>query len=105
MALPKPPINTMTDFVVFAFVSIVVIILSTTVVGLLVLAIVQPDVDRSTLVGSLVDIMTTIIGALIGFIAGKGQGRSEVHDEQAEDQRVAAAAEPAPRARAAKVTE
>jgi hypothetical protein len=94
VALPKPPINTMTDFVVFAFVSIVVIILSTTVVGLLVLAIVQPDVDRSTLVGSLVDIMTTIIGALIGFIAGKGQGRSEVHDEQAaavHDDQIAAA--------------
>jgi len=104
MALPKPPINTMTDFVVFAFVSIVVIIMSTTVIGLLVLAIVQPDVDRSTLVGSLVDIMTTIIGALIGFIAGKGQGRSEVHDEQAEDQR-AAAAKPAARARAAEATE
>jgi len=104
MALPKPPINSMTDFVVFCFVSIVVIILSTTVIGLLVLAIVQPDVDRSKLVGSLVDIMTTIIGALIGFIAGKGQGRSEVHDEQAEDQRVAAA-KPAPRARAAEVTE
>ena len=99
MALPKPPINTMTDFVVFAFVSVVVIILTATVVGLLVLAVVQPDVDRSTLVGSLVDIVTTIIGALIGFIAGKGQGRSEVHDEQAEDHR-AAAAKPA-----AKVTE
>jgi uncharacterized membrane protein len=95
VALPRPPINTMTDFVVFAFVSIVVMVLFVSVVGVLVLAIVQPETDRSTLVNSLVDIVSTLIGALVGFIAGKGQGRSEVHDEQAaEEHRAQAAAKP-----------
>jgi hypothetical protein len=87
MDLPKPPISTMTDFVVFCFVSIVTTILLASAAGLFVAAIVDPDGDRSVVVNQLTDILTTLIGALIGFIAGKGQGRSEVHEEQAEQRR------------------
>lgn len=87
MSLPKPPINTMTDFVVFCFVSIVTAVLLASAVGLIIASFVDPDGDRSQTVNSLTDILTTLIGALIGFIAGKGQGRSEVHEEQAEQRR------------------
>ena len=83
MALPKPPINTMTDFVVFCFVSIVALLLFLSAGVVAVLAFTDPDGDRSQITGQLADILTTLIGALIGFIAGKGQGRSEVHDEHA----------------------
>lgn len=87
MALPKPPINSMTDFVVFCFVTVVSLTLLASVAALIVWIIVDPGGDRSALTNSLTDILTTIIGALIGFIAGKGQGRSEVHEEQAEQRR------------------
>jgi hypothetical protein len=79
--VPKPPIGTMTDFVVFAFVSIVAILLLVAGIGVGVLAFTDPDRDTSQTVNALADIVTTMIGALIGFIAGKGSGRSEVHDE------------------------
>jgi len=87
MVLPKPPVKTMTDFVVFCFVSIVTLILMATAGVLFVASFVDPDGDRSMVTNQMADILTTLIGALIGFIAGKGQGRSEVHDEQAEHRR------------------
>jgi len=88
MPLPKPPIANMSDFVVFAFVSIVTIILLTATVGLFIDAIIDPDGDRSSLISALADICTTLIGALVGFIAGKGQGHAEAQERQdAKDQR------------------
>lgn len=79
--LPKPPIRTMTDFVVFCFVSIVALLLLVAGVGVSILAFTNPDRDTSTTVSALADIVTTLIGALVGFIAGKGSGRQEVQDE------------------------
>jgi uncharacterized membrane protein YeaQ/YmgE (transglycosylase-associated protein family) len=79
---PTPPIKNMTDFVVFCFVSIVAIILVGAVIGLFVDAVMDPDGDRSSLLNALSDITTTLIGALIGFIAGKGTGHAEAQEEQ-----------------------
>lgn len=87
MALPKPPVKNMTDFVVFCFVSIVFITLLTSVVALFIDVLVNPDHDRSALINVISDTMTTLIGALIGFVAGKGTGRAEVHEEHAEQLR------------------
>ena len=39
------------------------------------------DDDVNTLVSALLDIMTTMIGALVGYIAGKGQGRADAVDD------------------------
>lgn len=94
MALPKPPINTMTDFVVFAFVSIVVTILLMATVGVFISSIVDPEGDRSSLINALADICTTLIGALVGFIAGKGQGHAEARE--AEDERKRQSKRPPP---------
>lgn len=80
MPLPVPPIKTMTDFVVFAFVTIVVLMLMGTLATVIVLTV-TTERDLSQIQGTLSDIVNTLIGALVGFIAGKGQGRSEVHDE------------------------
>ena len=86
--IPRPPVNNMTDFVVFCFVSIVTITLILTAVSLVVFAFVDPNRDTSQIVGILADVMTTLIGALVGFIAGKGSGKAEVHDELNELERV-----------------
>lgn len=82
--LPRPPIKTMTDFVVFAFVTIVVVVLLVAAVASTAIAVLDSERDLSALATTIGDILTTIIGALVGFLAGKGQGRSEVHDELAE---------------------
>jgi uncharacterized membrane protein YdjX (TVP38/TMEM64 family) len=82
--LPRPPINTMTDFVVFAFVSLVVGVILVAVVSVSIIEIVNPQTDTSPIVSSLLDIVTTLIGALVGFIAGKGSGRAEVHEQLGE---------------------
>ena len=87
MVLPKPPIKTMTDFVVFCFVTVVSVFLIGTGTTLLVFAFLNPKQDFSQVLNVLFDIMTTLIGSLIGFIAGKGQGRSEVREEQVEQLR------------------
>lgn len=78
---PRPSqATTSADFVVNVFVVTVATILVVSFVGLLA-AFIFTDKDVAALLGSLLDIITTIIGALVGFIAGKGNGRAEVHDE------------------------
>ena len=72
----------MTDFVVFAFVSIVATVLLAATLGVLIDSVINPDGDRSAIIGSLADITTTLIGALVGFVAGKGAGHSEAREEQ-----------------------
>jgi len=84
MPLPKPPIKNMTDFVVFCFITIVAIILVTAVAGVFISAVLNPEGDRSALVSALGDITTTLIGALVGFIAGKGQGHAEAREQEDE---------------------
>lgn len=79
--LPRPAqANTSADFVVNVFVVTVATILVVAFVGTMA-AYIFTDKDVAALLGSLLDIITTIIGALVGFIAGKGSGRAEVHDE------------------------
>jgi len=80
--LPKPPIKNMTDFIVFAFVSIVAFVILAATVGLFIDMIVDPEGDRSSLVNAIADIVTTLVGALVGFLAGKGQGHVEAREAQ-----------------------
>jgi hypothetical protein len=75
---PRPPATKgMVDFVVLIFVLTVSTILIMAAIGLFVFTIFLDDFDSGPLTNSLADIMTTMIGALIGFIAGKGQGHIE----------------------------
>jgi membrane protein YqaA with SNARE-associated domain len=72
----------MTEFVVFCFVSIIVVVFTGATVALFVLLFVNPNGDYSTLTNAMTDVMNTLIGALIGFIAGKGQGKADAQEEQ-----------------------
>lgn len=87
MPLPKPPVSNMTDFVVFCFVSIVAFILCAATLGVFADAILDPKGDRSGLIGALADICTTLIGALVGFVAGKGAGATEARESEDERRR------------------
>lgn len=69
--LPHPPaLRTSADFVVAVFVVTVATMLVVFAAGVAIAAMAGNDV--ATMAGTLVDIMTTIVGALIGFVAGKG---------------------------------
>ncbi len=75
----------MTDFIVFAFITIIVFILMSAAVTLVLMSIFRPEQDNARLVTILADVTTSLISALVGFLAGKGQGRSdaeEAHKEQ-----------------------
>lgn len=78
----KPPINSMADFVVFAFVMIVAIILILVAVGSVLWVYLSPEADISSILKALADIVSAIISALIGFLAGRGQGREDARKEE-----------------------
>ena len=85
-SLPRPPIKNMTDFVVFAFVAIVSFVLISASVTLVINAVMRPDEDQSQGVAIMADVTTSLISALVGFLAGKGQGRSEAEERQQEQE-------------------
>jgi len=76
MPLPRPPVRNMTDFVVFCFVFIVttgLLISFLTIAGMAIFT----DKDLAQAFGAMSDILTTLIGSLVGFIAGKSAAREE----------------------------
>jgi hypothetical protein len=72
----------MTDFIVFSFVTIIVFILLSAAATLVILALFRPEADNARLVTILADVTTSLISALVGFLAGKGQGRSDAEEAQ-----------------------
>ena len=80
----RPPIRNMTDYVVWAFVVIVAVILLVTAIGSIVWVFISPTADISGVLKALADIVSAIISALIGFMAGRGTGREETHREYRE---------------------
>ncbi len=91
---PRPPINNMTDFVVFSFVSIVVVMLVGGVTAFIVLSFKDPDRDMSRGIAIFSDITTSLISALVGFLAGKGSGAADA--KEAEIQRMKTDQQPPP---------
>jgi len=74
----------MTDFVVFAFVSIVTFTIISATIGILLSVIFKPDADRSQIISILADVTTSLISALVGFLAGKGTGAQEAQERERE---------------------
>jgi hypothetical protein len=70
----------MVEFVVEVFIITISLMLIIALVGLFVVTLAQPEEDLASSFNVITDIMTTIIGALIGFVAGRGQGKLEERD-------------------------
>lgn len=85
MPFPKPPIKTMTDFVVFCFVSVVIIIIVISTVSTAIIVIFYPDRDVSTAVQILSSILTTLLGALFGFMGGRGYNKVEHKEKESKE--------------------
>jgi len=74
--IPRPPESGSTaDFIVALFAVVVAVSLTTLTTGLVVAVFFDGNVAPYFSV--LTDIMTTLIGSLIGYLAGKGQGRRD----------------------------
>ena len=73
----------MAEFVVEVFVVVIASVIIIAVLGTGLVIFFRPSANWAALVVLINDVMTTIIGALIGFIAGRGQGKSDSADEVA----------------------
>jgi heme/copper-type cytochrome/quinol oxidase subunit 3 len=85
MQLPKPPIKTMTDFIIFCFVSIVMIVILISGVTVAIIAIFYPNRDISAAIQILGNILTTLLGVVFGFIGGRAYSKVENKEKKSED--------------------
>jgi hypothetical protein len=67
------------DVVVIIFAAVVAAILILTLIGAVVLKLVHPDMDLSTVSQVMTNTLGTIVGALVGFIGGKAVGKAEAN--------------------------
>lgn len=76
--IPRPPQpKNIVDFVVEVFVVTIGTLLIGSVFGIFLIVVFRPESDVGPYLNAITDIMTTIIGALIGYIAGKGSHQME----------------------------
>lgn len=81
--IPRPPpAKTMADFVVTVFALVVGTSLMLAVVGTGLIAIIRPDQKIAGMIAILADVLTTLIGALIGYLAGRGSHDTEVLEKK-----------------------
>lgn len=72
------------DLVVIFLAGIIGFVIITGVIGALVLALVRPGVNPVSIVNLIGDVTNTLIGAVVGFIAGRNvpqHGKEEDPDE------------------------
>jgi hypothetical protein len=73
MRIPRATV----DILVIILAAIVGVALLLLTLGLLVAKIVNPNIDVSTMSALISNMITTIVGALVGFIGGRAVGKSE----------------------------
>src|SRR5262245_48147373 len=80
--IPRPPESkTMVDYVVLIFVTTLAFMLISMIAGIFILAVFgSGSTNLGPAINAVTDIMNTILGALIGFVAGKGAGRTEAEE-------------------------
>jgi hypothetical protein len=75
--VPRPPkARTTTDFIVTVFVLLVAGVLIVLTIAAVIATFVT-DVDAKQFFAILLDLMTSIISALVGFMAGRGTAQGE----------------------------
>jgi hypothetical protein len=71
-----------TEIVVILFTLLICTVLIITVLGITIQKAIHPDLDLSKAGDAVFNMISTIIGALVGFISGRAYGRREEKDEQ-----------------------
>ena len=65
------------DVVVLLLTMLICIVVTITVISISVAKVLRPDVDMSKAGDAIFNMISTIIGALVGFISGRAYGRRE----------------------------
>ena len=71
-----------TDIVVLLFTALVAAVIILIVLGAVIGRIIHPEMDVSKAAEIVMQNISTIIGALVGFISGRVYGRRELEKEQ-----------------------
>ena len=78
--IPRPPkITSASDFIVVIFAVTIATILVILTIGVMIAGIVGADIKSYFAI--ITSIMTSMISALVGYLAGKGQGRIDTEKE------------------------
>jgi len=79
--VPRPPhTNSPTDFIIVVFSITVATILVILTIGIIIAGVTGADIKSYFAI--LTSIVTSMISALVGYLAGKGQGRAEAEQQQ-----------------------
>jgi len=70
------------DIVVIMLTAMIGLVLLITVGGIILLKFMRPEVNTEEAGGAVRDIVTTVVGALVGFIGGRAQGRLEANGNE-----------------------
>lgn len=69
--------RTSIDLVVITLTAMVAVTIIIVTVGAIVAKIVRPEMDVNSVGALLSHILNTVVGALVGFVGGRAQGRME----------------------------
>lgn len=70
------------DVVVILMTAMVGLTLITIVIGAIILKLTRPDIDLKGAGSVVANILTTVVGALVGFIGGRATGKMEAANGQ-----------------------
>jgi hypothetical protein len=68
------------------FTLLICVVLTINIIGIAAAKILHPDVDLSKGADAIFNMLSTIIGALVGFISGRAYGRREEREQLNGDQ-------------------
>lgn len=75
---PRPPATNRTaDFIVQLFAVLVATMIAMTGVTVIIIEILSPETNTDSVLAIETEMLQTILGALIGFLAGKGEGAAQ----------------------------
>lgn len=78
--LPDPKRRSTVDLVVLGITFVIAFVVCITLIGIIVIELVRPDIDTDPLISVESEILGVLVGALVGFVGGRGVGRAEAHN-------------------------
>lgn len=85
--LPSPPLRqrATSDLIVMFLAAIVAVVILVTLVGAIVWKINDPGADLGDVTDRVGEVVNTLVGAIVGYLAGKGVASSELGRRAVED--------------------
>lgn len=75
--LPDPTSRSTVDLVVLGITVVIAFVIIGTLVGVILIELFRPETDTESMIQLESEILGVLVGALVGFVGGRGVGRSE----------------------------